>query len=84
MDRLWKDIRYGLRMLSTHPGFTLAAVLSLGLGIGVNSTIFTLVNAFLLRPMAVSEPDRLVDVYTSREEIPYLTTSYLDYRDLSE
>jgi predicted permease len=70
-------------MLSTHPGFTLAAVLSLGLGVGVNSTIFTLVNALLLRPTAVSEPDRLVDVYTSREEIPYLTTSYLDYRDLS-
>ena len=53
MRDLWKDLDYSLRNLVTHPGFTLVAVVSLGLGIGLNTTIFSLVNAVLLRPPVI-------------------------------
>jgi predicted permease len=59
-----EDLRYGLRALLKHRGIAAAAVLSLGLGIGANITIFTLVNAILLRQVPVHEPDRLAAVYT--------------------
>ena len=84
METIWKDIRYSARMLLKNPGFTTAAALSLALGIGVNSTIFTLVNALLLRPMPVSEPSELVEVYTGREEMAYMTSSYPDYVDFRD
>lgn len=84
MENFWKDIQYGSRMLLKHPGFTAVAVLSLALGIGVNSTIFTLVNAVLLRPLPVSDPERLVQVYSGSEEFQYSTNSYLDYVDFRD
>jgi macrolide transport system ATP-binding/permease protein len=59
------DIRYAVRWLVKSPGFALVAILSLGIGIGVNTSIFAIVDTLLLRPLPVSEPARLVDIYTS-------------------
>ena len=60
LEQIGQDFRYGIRMLSRNPGFTLVAVLSLALGIGVNTTVFSAVNTVLLRPLAYPDADRLV------------------------
>ena len=80
-DALLQDVRFGVRMLLKHPGFTVAVVLTLGLGIGANAAIFSLTNAMLLRPLPVEEPGRLVVLHRTRNESGIGNFSYPVFDD---
>ena len=78
-----RDLRHAVRQLIRQPAFAAAAIGSLALGIGLNTTLFSVVNAVLLRDGAMRAPDRLVEVYTGlTKDYPQLTTSYPDFLDL--
>src|SRR5215210_5074797 len=89
MGTLMQDIRFGARMLFKSRAFTVVAILSLALGIGANTTIFTLVNAVLLQPLPVAEPAQLMSVFGTDENnrgnqldyAPISYPNYVDYRD---
>ena len=78
-----QDLRYAMRWLRRSPGFAFVAIMSLGLGIGVNTAMFSLVDAVLLRPIPARDPGALVDIFTSSSDgDAYATTSYPDFVDL--
>lgn len=79
IEELWQDLGYGLRMLLKRPGFAAIAVLTLSLGVGANTTIFSLVNATLLRPLPLTEPESLMYVFSGNPGNPYSNASYPDY-----
>src|SRR5437879_4760149 len=69
MPSIWWDIRYAFRVLGRSPGFAAIAILTLSLGIGANTAIFSIFNGVLLRPLAFSDPDRLIAI---QEVVPHL------------
>ncbi len=84
MQTLLQDLRFALRMMRKAPGFTIVAVLALGLGIGVNTAILSTVNGFILRPLPVEKPDELAAVYWGKKSDPQVwgDFSYPNYVDL--
>jgi predicted permease len=82
MGTLWQDVRYGTRVLLKRPGLTAMAVLTLALGIGLNTAIFSLFNAAILRPLPVPDPSRVVNLYAGIEgERSSGVFSYPDFAD---
>ena len=83
MESLITDLRYAVRWMAKSPGFSLVAVLSLGMGVGVNTAMFSLVDSLLFRPLPVTSPQTLVDVFTAGGDgDEYATSSFADYLDL--
>lgn len=85
METLWQDLRYGFRTLKKNPGFSFIAVVSLALGIGANTAIFSLVNAVLLKPLPFMEPERLVMVWEDASAIGFprddvAPANYVDWK----
>ncbi len=84
MAGFWQDVKFGVRTLGKSPGFVLVAVLTLALGIGANTAIFSVVNGVLLKPLPYPEPGRLVSVYTILPDQPRFSTSIADFKDFMD
>ena len=81
MSVFWQDIRYGLRVLAKNPGFAAIAILTLALGIGTNTALFSVVHGVLLKPMPYENPEQLVDVYWTTpvdQKFPFSFPDFLD------
>ncbi|MGH9465861.1 MAG: ADOP family duplicated permease [Terriglobales bacterium] len=81
LGETWADIRYGLRQLRRNPGFTAVAILTLALGIGANTALFSVVNAVVLNPLPYPHPGRLVEVDASKPNFPRGSISYPNFLD---
>src|SRR5215471_7310597 len=88
MENQWRDVRYGVRNLWRSPGFSVAAILALGIGIGSVTAIFSILNGIVLRPLPFKDPSRLVMLWEtntpkSLDHEPISPVNFLDYRSLS-
>jgi predicted permease len=81
LERLVQDVKYGLRLIARNPGFAAVAVLTLALGIGANSALFSVVNGVLLNPLPYPEPDQLVSVYAKTSNFGVTLNTYLNILD---
>src|SRR3990170_3726144 len=86
LEQSIRDVRYGVRVLRHAPAFSVAALVTIGLGIGANATLFSIVRAVLLRPLPYPESDRLVWVGTTRSDLPFSSSkpgaiSYQNFAD---
>ena len=83
MHSLWQDIRYGFKLLLKNPGFTAAAIFSLTIGIGLNSTIFCIVDRMILQPLPVDRPEELAIIKLHMEKGgPTFSLPYPEYLEL--
>ncbi len=83
MTRLFHDLRYALRRLGASPGFALTAILSLALGIGATTAVFSVVNAVILRRTPIRAPEEVMDIYETSEDFPYNAFSNPDFLDVA-
>lgn len=81
LETLARDLRFSLRTLTRNPGFTSVAVLTLALGIGVNSAMFSVVQGVILDPLPFPHSDRLVFLWQNRPGVPQLEVSYPNFED---
>jgi predicted permease len=81
LETLFSDVRYGVRMMMRSPGFTIVAILTLALGIGANTAIFSVVNGVLLNPLPFPHPEQLVSLSESKPNFATGSISYLNFRD---
>src|SRR5262249_58996448 len=79
IDKVMQDVRYALRLWRRRPGFALVAIVTLALGVGANTAMFTIVNAVLLRPLQYAHADRLVSIWGRTSAYPRGLVSYDEY-----
>ena len=84
IDKVMQDVRYALRLWRRRPAFALVAILTLALGIGANTAMFTIVNAVLLRPLPYANADRLVSVFGQTTAFPRGLVSYKEFEEIQK